>query len=61
VGLDDSVYRKLPKELSGGINQRYAIAQAFTNRPGAHSEKRIVSLNGFLALMNLLILFSLSA
>lgn len=29
VGLDESVYRKLPKELSGGMKQRCAIAQAF--------------------------------
>ena len=33
VGLDDSVYRKLPKELSGGMNQRCAIAQAFGIEP----------------------------
>lgn len=29
VGLDESVYRKLPKELSGGMKQRCAIARAF--------------------------------
>lgn len=29
VGLDESVYKKLPKELSGGMKQRCAIAQAF--------------------------------
>ena len=33
VGLDDSVYQKLPKELSGGMNQRCAIAQAFSIEP----------------------------
>ncbi|TWH47224.1 ABC transporter ATP-binding protein [Sporomusa sp. KB1] len=33
VGLDDSVYRKLPKELSGGMKQRCAIAQAFSIDP----------------------------
>lgn len=33
VGLDDSVYMKLPKELSGGMNQRCAIAQAFSIDP----------------------------
>ncbi len=33
VGLDDSVYRKLPKELSGGMKQRCAIAQAFAIEP----------------------------
>lgn len=33
VGLDDSVYRKLPKELSGGMKQRCAIAQAFSINP----------------------------
>jgi NitT/TauT family transport system ATP-binding protein len=27
VGLDDSVYQKLPKELSGGMKQRCAIAR----------------------------------
>lgn len=30
VGLDKSVYKKLPKELSGGMKQRCAIAQAFS-------------------------------
>lgn len=30
VGLDRSVYKKLPKELSGGMKQRCAIAQAFS-------------------------------
>lgn len=29
VGLDGSVYHKLPKELSGGMKQRCAIARAF--------------------------------
>lgn len=29
VGLDASVYKKLPKELSGGMKQRCAIARAF--------------------------------
>ena len=29
VGLDESVYKKLPKTLSGGMKQRCAIAQAF--------------------------------
>ena len=29
VGLDESVYGKLPKELSGGMKQRCAIASAF--------------------------------
>ena len=29
VGLDESVYRKYPKELSGGMKQRCAIAGAF--------------------------------
>ncbi|WP_371363716.1 ABC transporter ATP-binding protein [Sporomusa rhizae] len=33
VGLDDSVYHKLPKELSGGMKQRCAIAQAFSIDP----------------------------
>jgi NitT/TauT family transport system ATP-binding protein len=33
VDLDDSVYQKLPKELSGGMNQRCAIAQAFGIEP----------------------------
>lgn len=29
VGLDSSIYRKLPRELSGGMKQRCAIARAF--------------------------------
>lgn len=29
VGLDPSIYRKLPRELSGGMKQRCAIARAF--------------------------------
>ena len=29
VGLDEAVYRKLPKELSGGMKQRCAIARVF--------------------------------
>lgn len=33
VGLDHSIYRKLPKELSGGMKQRCAIAQAFGINP----------------------------
>lgn len=33
VGLDESTYRKLPKELSGGMKQRCAIAQAFSIDP----------------------------
>lgn len=33
VGLDESVFRKLPKELSGGMKQRCAIAQAFSIDP----------------------------
>lgn len=33
VGLDESVYRKLPKELSGGMQQRCAIAQALSINP----------------------------
>ena len=33
VGLDDSVFSKLPKELSGGMKQRCAIAQAFSIDP----------------------------
>ncbi|MEO1768732.1 ABC transporter ATP-binding protein [Candidatus Enterococcus ferrettii] len=33
VGLDTSVYDKLPKELSGGMKQRCAIAQAFSTNP----------------------------
>ena len=28
VGLDESVYKKLPKELSGGMKQRCAIARS---------------------------------
>lgn len=33
VGLDASVYKMLPKELSGGMKQRCAIAQAFSMDP----------------------------
>lgn len=33
VGLDENVYRKLPKELSGGMKQRCAIARAFSIDP----------------------------
>lgn len=33
VGLDKDVFRKLPKELSGGMKQRCAIAQAFAIDP----------------------------
>ena len=33
VGLDDKVFGKLPKELSGGMKQRCAIAQAFSIDP----------------------------
>lgn len=33
VGLDKSMYRKLPKELSGGMKQRCAIARAFCIDP----------------------------
>ena len=33
VGLEESVYHKLPKELSGGMKQRCAIAQAFSIDP----------------------------
>ena len=33
VGLDESVLKKLPKELSGGMKQRCAIAQAFSINP----------------------------
>lgn len=33
VGLDESVYCKLPKALSGGMKQRCAIAQAFSIDP----------------------------
>lgn len=33
VGLDESVYKKYPKELSGGMKQRCAIAQAFAIDP----------------------------
>ena len=29
VGLDESIYRKYPKALSGGMKQRCAIARAF--------------------------------
>lgn len=33
VGLSESVSRKLPRELSGGMQQRCAIAQAFATQP----------------------------
>jgi len=33
VGLEAEVYQKLPKELSGGMKQRCAIAQAFAINP----------------------------
>ena len=33
VGLSEEVYKKLPKELSGGMKQRCAIAQAFSMDP----------------------------
>lgn len=33
VGLEESVYKKFPKELSGGMKQRCAIAQAFSINP----------------------------
>ena len=33
VGLQDDVFDKLPKELSGGMKQRCAIAQAFSINP----------------------------
>lgn len=33
VGFDSAVYRKLPKELSGGMQQRVAIAQVFAVDP----------------------------
>lgn len=33
VGLKDDVFNKLPKELSGGMKQRCAIAQAFAINP----------------------------
>lgn len=33
VGLDIDVYGKLPKELSGGMQQRCAIAQSFSINP----------------------------
>lgn len=33
VGLDECVYNKLPKELSGGMKQRCAIAQSFSIDP----------------------------
>lgn len=33
VGLEEGVYKKLPKELSGGMKQRCAIAQAFSMDP----------------------------
>ena len=35
VGLDEAVYHKLPKELSGGMKQRCAIAQSFSINPPA--------------------------
>lgn len=33
VGLEETVFSKLPKELSGGMKQRCAIAQAFSIDP----------------------------
>ncbi|WP_235397629.1 ABC transporter ATP-binding protein [Faecalicatena contorta] len=33
VGLDQKVFQKLPKELSGGMKQRCAIARAFSIDP----------------------------
>ncbi|GFN36571.1 ABC transporter ATP-binding protein [Tepidimicrobium xylanilyticum] len=33
VGLDESIYYKLPKELSGGMQQRCAIAQVLSINP----------------------------
>ena len=33
VGLEETVYSKLPKELSGGMKQRCAIARAFSIDP----------------------------
>ena len=35
VGLDEAVFNKLPKELSGGMKQRCAIAQSFSINPPA--------------------------
>ena len=33
VGLEEDVFKKLPKELSGGMKQRCAIARAFSINP----------------------------
>ena len=33
VGLGEDAYKKLPKELSGGMQQRVAIAQVFSTDP----------------------------
>ena len=33
VGLEESVFGKLPKELSGGMKQRVAIARAYAVQP----------------------------